>query len=111
MSDSLNATVIVSESVLTISAKPELEPLDEELEAPRLPAVAAPPVAPLPEPDPDDDDELLEEPLEDPPPDTASPGARLDSDAIVPLVGAYSLVLVIAVSAVCTAACALYTAA
>ena len=90
MSDSLNATVIVSEFVLTISANPELEPLDEdEPEPPRLPAVAAPLAPePLPEPDPDDDEELLEEPLEEPPADTASPGVRLESDAIVPLVGA-----------------------
>jgi hypothetical protein len=88
MSDSLNATVIVSEFVLTISANPELELLEEEdPDPPRLPAVAAPPV-PLPEPELDDDEELLDEPLEDPPADTESPGVRLDSDAIVPLVGA-----------------------
>jgi hypothetical protein len=109
MSDSLNATVIVSVFVLTISANPELEPLDEELDPPRLPAVAAPPVAAVPD-DPDDDDEL-DEALEEPPLDTVSPGVRLESDAIVPLVGAYSLVSLTAVSAVCTAACALYTAA
>jgi hypothetical protein len=111
MSDSLNATVIVSVLVLTISANPELEPLDEEdPEPPRLPAVAAP-LAPLPEPELEDVDELLEELSEEPPLDTASPGVRLDSDAIVPLVGAYSLVLLTAVSAVCMAAWALYTAA
>jgi hypothetical protein len=88
MSDSLNATVIVSESVLTISANPELEPLDEEPEPPRLPALADP-AAPLPEPDPepDEDDDELDE-LPELPADTLSPGARLDSDAIVPLVGA-----------------------
>jgi hypothetical protein len=86
MSDSLNATVIVSESVLTISANPELEPLEEDPEPPRLPAVADP-LAPLPE-ELEDEDELLEEPLEEPPDDTVSPGVRLDSDAIVPLVGA-----------------------
>src|ERR1700744_4175267 len=86
MSDSLNATVIVSEFVLTISANPELESLDEEPEPPRLPAVAAAPVlAALPELE---EDELLEELLEDPPPDTLSPAVRLDSEAIVPLVGA-----------------------
>ena len=42
-------------------------------------------------PDPDElleDEELLEEELLDPPPDTASPGVRLDSEAIVPLTGA-----------------------
>ena len=92
MSDSLNATVIVSEFVLTISANPELEPLEEDdPEPPRLPAVAVPPdPEPLPEPDPDDDDddELPEELLEEPPPDTVSPGVRLESEAIVPLVGA-----------------------
>jgi hypothetical protein len=104
MSDSLNATVIVSESVLTISAKPE--PLeDDDPEPPRLPAVAAP-LPPLPELDDEEDDDELDE-LPDPPADTVSPGVRLESDAIVPLVGAYSLVLATAVSAVCTAACAL----
>jgi hypothetical protein len=78
---------MVSESVLTISANPELDPLEEDdPEPPRLPAVAAPLEPPLPELD--DDDELLEEPLEDPPADTVSPGDRLESDAIVPLVGA-----------------------
>jgi hypothetical protein len=85
MSDSLNATVIVSESVLMISANPELDPLEEDdPEPPRLPAVADP-LPPLPELD-DDDDELDE--LPDPPADTVSPGVRLESDAIVPLVGA-----------------------
>ena len=49
MSDSLNATVIVSVFVLTISANPELDPeLPEEPDAARLPAVV-----PVP-------DELLE---------------------------------------------------
>jgi len=93
--------------VLTISANPELEPLEEDdPEPPRLPAVAAPP-DPEPLPEPDDDEELPEELLEEPPPDTVSPGVRLESEAIVPLVGAYSLVLLTAISAVCTAACAL----
>jgi len=111
-SDSLNATDIVSVFVLTISANPELEPLDEDDEddePPRLPAVAAPPAAAAAPEDPDDDE--LEEPLEEPPLDTASPGVRLESDAIVPLVGAYSLVSLTPVSALCTAASALYTAA
>ena len=79
------ATVIVSVFVLMISAKPELE-LEEldELEPPRLPAVT---------PEPDPEDELDDDPLEDedplePLPDTASPGLKLDSDAIVPLTGA-----------------------
>ena len=86
MSDSLNATVIVSVLVFTISAKPELEledPEPEEPDPPRLPAVVEP------EPEELDDDELLEDDeLPDPPPDTASPGLRLDSEAIVPLTGA-----------------------
>lgn len=103
-SDSLKATVIVSVFVLTISANPDPEPLeDDEPELPRLPAVAAPlaPDAPLPdEPEPDDDEDELDD--EDPelPPDTLSPGVRLDKEAIVPLVGAYSLVLLTATSAV-----------
>jgi hypothetical protein len=74
--------------VLTISANaelllPELED-EEELEPPRLPAVV--PVPLLPE---------LEPPLEEPaaallevPPDTWSPGWRVESATIVPLVGA-----------------------
>ena len=82
-----------------ISANPELELLDEDdPEPPRLPAVAAP-VDPVPESELEDDDELLEE-VPELPPDTASPGVRLISDAIVPLVGAYSFVLLTAVSAV-----------
>lgn len=85
MSDSLKATVIVSELVLTISANPELELLDDE-EPPRLPAVS-PPVEDAPLPDElEEDDELEESPEE--PADTLSPGVRLDSEAIVPLVGA-----------------------
>lgn len=86
MSDSLNATVIVRLSVFTISANPELDPeLElEELEPPRLPAV----VPELPEEPEEDDDPEDEEELPDPPPDTLSPGVRLDSEAIVPLTGA-----------------------
>jgi len=90
MSDSLKATVIVSVFVLMISANPELEPLeDDDPELPRLPAVDEPPEPepPLPELDDDEEDELDEEDPE-PPPDTASPGVRLDREAIVPLVGA-----------------------
>jgi hypothetical protein len=83
MSDSLKATVIVSELVLTISANPELELLDDE-DPPRLPAVS-PPVEDVPL-DVEEDDELEEPP--DEPADTLSPGVRLDSEAIVPLVGA-----------------------
>jgi hypothetical protein len=95
MSDSLNATVIVSVLVLMISAKPELEPLDDEdPEPPRLPAVDDPPEPepepepepPLPEPEDDEEDELEDDP--DPPLDTVSPGVSVDKDAIVPLVGA-----------------------
>lgn len=96
MSDSLNATVIVSVFVFTISAKPEPDPLEpepdplepdpDELEPdpPRLPAV-------VPVPDPLPEDELDPDPLEDEPPepaDTASPGVRLESEAIVPPTGA-----------------------
>jgi hypothetical protein len=85
MSDSLNATVIVSVSVFTISAKPDAEPLEElEPEPARLPAVVEPE-------DPDElleEDELEEEELPDPPLDTESPGVRLESEAIVPLTGA-----------------------
>lgn len=84
MSDSLNATVIVRVFVLMISANPELE-LEEldELEPPRLPAVTPDPL----EEELEEDDPLEEEPLE-PLPDTASPGVRLESEAIVPLTGA-----------------------
>ncbi len=86
MSDSLNATVIVSEFVLTISANPELELLDDE-DPPRLPAVSLRRWrTPLPD-ELEEEDELLEE-LPDEPADTLSPGVRLDSEAIVPLVGA-----------------------
>jgi len=74
-------------SVFTISANPELEPLDDESEPPRLPAVAAPAVPELPD-EPEDEDELLEDEPPELPADTASPGVRLESDAIVPLVGA-----------------------
>ncbi len=102
MSDSLNATVIVSVFVLTISAKPELdpEPLAELDPEPRLPAVVEPeaPEEPL------EDDPLEDEELPDPPPDTESPGVRLESEAIVPLTGAYSFVLFTPTSALCTAA-------
>jgi hypothetical protein len=93
MSDSLSATVIVIELVLTISANGELELLlpvvdDDELEPPRLPAVVplAPPVAVLDEdplPDALDVDALDVEPA-----DTKSPWERLASVTIVPLIGA-----------------------
>jgi hypothetical protein len=87
MSDSLKATVIVIEPVLTISMRPE--PLDDEVELldpPRLPALD-----PDPDPDPalalaldpdplDPDPEFALAPL----PDTVSPGgtsATLNSRA------------------------------
>ena len=112
MSDSLKATVIVSVSVLMISANPEPPPLEEdEPEPPRLPAVEEPPEPEPPLPEPDDKDDELDDDEPELPADTASPGLRLDKEAIVPLVGAYTLVLLTAVSALCTAACALYTAA
>jgi hypothetical protein len=95
MSDSLRATVIVIELVLTISANgdvelPEVEE-DDELEPPRLPAVV--PAVPAPPPVEElDDDPLLDvvdvEALEVDPADTESPGVRFASDTIVPLIGA-----------------------
>lgn len=116
MSDSLSATVIDIEPVFTISANGELELLDEdddELEPPRLPADAEPPAAPpVPVPEEELDEELellLALPVE--PADTASPGERLASDTIVPLVGAYSLVLLRAVWALLTLTSALSTEA
>jgi hypothetical protein len=97
MSDSLNATVIVIELVLTISAKPELLEEEEELElldpepveldAPELPVVDDP--EPL-DPEPLEPDELAElDPLE---PVIRSPGLVVSSETIVPLSGAYSRV-------------------
>jgi hypothetical protein len=102
---------MVSVFVLMISAKPEPDPEEleefDDPEPPRLPAVVPVPDEPFEEEDElDDDDEFPE-----PPPDTASPGVRLETDAIVPLTGAYSFVLVTAVSALCTPAWAEYTAA
>jgi hypothetical protein len=84
MSDSLNATVIVSVLVLTISAKSVLvvELPDEELEEPRLPELVA---LVAPEELEPELVELAEEPLllEV----TVSPGERLSSETIVPTVG------------------------
>ena len=108
MSDSLKATFIAIELVLTISAKAELElpedEEDEELEPPRLPAAVAPAEEPdeVPLPDVVDGDAAEVEPA-----DTALPADRLESDTIVPLIGAYSLVLVSAVWALLTLASAL----
>jgi hypothetical protein len=102
--------------VLTISANGELALLDDEeepevLEPPRVPVVLC---EELPVDDPDEDDVALD-PLDDAlpvePADTASPGERLASDTIVPLIGAYSFVLLRAVCALSTLACALSTAA
>jgi hypothetical protein len=116
-SDSLKATVIVMVLVLTISANGELEPVeveeDEVPEPPRPPALApaALPVEGL------DDDPVLDvedaeaEALEVAPADTESPGERLASDTIVPLIGAWSSVAESAVLALLTLASALYTAA
>jgi hypothetical protein len=113
MSDSLKATVIVIVLVLTISANGELELAEvvEELEPPRPPAV----VPAVPAVDELDEDVLLDveavEALAVDPAETESPGERLASDTIVPVIGAYSLVAASAVFAVLTLASALYTAA
>jgi hypothetical protein len=79
--------------VLTISANGELELLlpvvdDDELEPPRLPAVVVPvpPAAPL---DGDPLPAVLDvDALDVDPADTESPGERLASVTIVPLIGA-----------------------
>jgi hypothetical protein len=108
MSDSLNATVIVIALVFTISANVELDELDEfeefdELELPRPPAVV--PVVLLEE---EVDDELLPELVDDvDPAEIESPRRRLESDTIVPLIGAYSLVRLSADRALFTLASAL----
>jgi hypothetical protein len=95
MSDSLNATVIEIVPVFTISANGVLE-LEDDPEPPRLPAVAEPPAAPAPPPVPVPVDELEVElelvAFDVDPAETESPGRRLSSEAIVPLVGAYSFV-------------------
>jgi hypothetical protein len=108
MSDSLNATVIVIVLVFTISANAELDEFDEfdELELPRLPAVE---LVPLPVDELDDELLLLELELLDDvdPAETESPGWRLDSDTIVPLIGAYSFVFLSAALALWTLALAL----
>lgn len=70
---------------MTISANAELEPDDDELEPPRLPALA------LADPEPLAAELDVDEPFDAlvvEPPDTLSPGVALDSDTIVPLVGA-----------------------
>jgi hypothetical protein len=95
MSDSLNATVIVNSWRLTISANAELELLDDE-EPPRPPAVT-----PEVELDEELDDELVDDALDVVPAETESPGSRLASDTIVPLVGARSFVSASALLALC----------
>ncbi|HEY1522786.1 MAG TPA: hypothetical protein VGF70_07210 [Solirubrobacteraceae bacterium] len=114
MSDSLKASVIVIELVLTISANGVAEAEEEEeeaLEPPRLPAVV-PLVVPVEELDEDPPLDVEDpEALEVEPADTVSPGERPDSDTIVPLIGADSVVSASAVLALLTFAWALYTAA
>jgi hypothetical protein len=106
MSDSLKATVIVIVPVLTISANAEPAPLADPVELePRLPAVVEP-APPEPVAEVDEPVELLALEEADPP-ETESPGWALESETIVPLVGAYSLVFARFVSAVLIAACAL----
>jgi hypothetical protein len=114
MSDSLKATVIVIEPVLTISTRPELVVVDDDellLEPPRLPAVE--PALEL-EPEPDDElDPVLElEPDPDPEPaEIVSPGETLATLTTVPLAGAYRRVSFSAFSALRTVAWAPSTAA
>jgi hypothetical protein len=86
MSDSLNAMVIMSRWVLTISAKPELdeEELVEEADPPRLPEL----VPDVDEPEEPEDDVPLDEFEDVDPADTESPGERLSSETMIPLVGA-----------------------
>jgi hypothetical protein len=114
MSDSLKATVIVIEPVLTISTRPELLDDDEDallLEPPRLPAVEA-------EPDPELELELepelafeLELDPDPEPAETVSPGETLATLTTVPPAGAYSRVSLSAFSALRTVAWAPSTAA
>ena len=109
MSDSPNATVIVILLVLTISANDELDALDvldelDEPEPPRLPALV--PVLPA---EAELDDEPLDELADVDPPETESPASRLESDTIVPLIGACNCVFSRAAFALLTLASALYT--
>jgi len=107
--------------VLTISANElELPEVEDELPEAELPEVEDEEVPePVPEPPrppavvPDEpvveepDDEEPVEVLEVDPAETASPGERLASDTIVPLIGAYNFVCASAVLALCTFASAL----
>jgi hypothetical protein len=88
MSDSLKATVIVIEPVLTISIRPELleEEDDELLDPPRLPAVELEPEFEL-EPELAFDPEL-ELALEPDPAETLSPGETSATLTTVPVAGA-----------------------
>jgi hypothetical protein len=110
MSDSLKATVIVIEPVLTISTRPELLDDDEDallLEPPRLPAVEA-------EPDPElelEPELAFELELDPDPAETVSPGETLATLTTVPPAGAYSRVSLSAFSALRTVAWAPSTAA
>ncbi len=85
MSDSLKATVMVSELVLTISANglveldDSVEPV-EPLDPPRLPAADVA-LAPEPEPEPELALELDDEP---PPAVIGSPGETSATEAMVP---------------------------
>jgi hypothetical protein len=112
MSDSLKATVIVIEPVLTISTRPELLDDDEDallLEPPRLPAVEA-----EPDPELELEPELAFELELDPDPEpaeTVSPGETLATLTTVPPAGAYSRVSLSAFSALRTVAWAPSTAA
>lgn len=90
----------VEEDELPEAELPELD--DEVPELPRLPAVV--PEEPLEE-EPDDEEPL--EALDVDPAETASPGERLATETIVPLIGEYSLVFVSAVLALFTFASAL----
>jgi hypothetical protein len=92
MSDSLKATVIVSELVLTISANGLLEleePLEalESLDPPRLPAADVPLLAPEPDPELELEPEL-EFDEEPPPAEIGSPGETSATEAMVPAAGA-----------------------
>jgi hypothetical protein len=101
--------------VLTISTNGELVLPDEEdeVDVPEPPALPAVVPDELPE-DPEDEvvlDVADVDALPVEPEDTESPGESPASDAIVPLIGAYSFVALSAVCALSTLACALSTAA
>src|ERR1700733_12954923 len=110
MSDSLKATVMVSELVLTISANGLVElddPVEpvEPLDPPRLPAADVA-LAPEPEPEPELALELDDAP---PPAVIGSPGDRSATEAMVPAAEAWSLVSSSASWAFCNVASALST--